>query len=144
MNTINMKEVDLHIAEYNALTTRCTNFANINNILLTALVAWVLVIVTIWDNKFEHLLTWSLILGSQIIAYINAIFLYENYNIVRYIENHLKPKIGQLLGIDSFWCYEEYLVKQRKRINLVSNVYSTTWIYHSHIHGSPCLSRSVI
>ena len=118
LSSSDMKEIDIHIAEYNALTTRCTYFINIQNILLTALIAWIVVIGTIWNSNFEYILTWSFLLGCHIIALINVNFSYEHYNIVRYIERDLKPKIKKLIANEIFWNYESYLVEERKNNNI--------------------------
>ena len=117
------KQIDLHIAEYNTLTNRCTYFINIQNILITALIAWIILIGTVWSSKFECLLMWGLLIGSQIIAIINASIAYENYNIIRYIESELKPKISKLIRNENFWNYELYLIKQRRTIK-----YENKWL----------------
>jgi hypothetical protein len=108
-----VKEIDLHIAEYNTLTTRATYFINIQFVLLTALIAWIVVIGQIWNPKIDYLLNWGLLLGSQIIGVINANMAWETFSIVRYIESDLKPKIRHLIKKDSFWSYESYLIIQR-------------------------------
>ena len=117
------KEIDLHIAEYNTLTTRCTYFLNIQNILLTALIAWMVVIGTIWNSKAEYILIWGFLFGCHIIALINVNFSYEQYNMIRYIERELKPKINALVNNEAFWNYEPYLEKERKKNNKWINVF---------------------
>jgi len=107
------EEIDLHIAEYNALTSRATYFINIQFVLLTALIAWVIVIGNIWNTKIEYLLNWGLLIGAQIIGIVNANMEWETYSIVRYIERDLKPRICNLLSKDTFWDYESYLIIQR-------------------------------
>lgn len=107
------KEIDLHIAEYNALTTRSTYFINIQFVLLTALIAWIIVIGNIWNTKLEYLLNWLLLIGAQILGIINANLAWENYCIIRYTERELKPKIIDLIKKETFWGYETYLVKLR-------------------------------
>src|ERR1035437_1582577 len=109
------KVIDLHIAEYNALTTRATYFTNIQSILLTVFIAWVVVMGNLWDLKSENIVSWGLILGAQLIAFINANFTDGYYTIVAYIENDLKPKIRELIKKDDFWGYEPYLVKKRSK-----------------------------
>lgn len=107
------KEIDLHIAEYNTLTNRATNFINIQFVLLTALLAWVVVIGQIWNPNLNYLLSWGLLLGAQIIGVINSNMAWETYTIVRYIESDLRPKVVALIKKESFWNYESYLTTQR-------------------------------
>lgn len=114
----NEQEINLHIAEYNALTTRTTYFINFQFILLTALLAWIIVIVTIWDSKLEHIYIWGLLLGAQLIGIINAFVTHEYYNIVTYLESDLKPEIIKLIKNKSFWSYESFLIKERGKKNI--------------------------
>lgn len=107
------KELDLHIAEYNTLTNRATNFINIQFVLLTALLAWVVVIGQIWNPNLNYLLSWGLLLGAQIIGVINSNMAWETYTIVRYLESDLRPKVVALIKKESFWNYESYLATQR-------------------------------
>ena len=105
--------IQIHIAEYNALTTRSTYFINIQNILLTALIAWIIFVASIWKSNCENTLIWILLLGSQLIAIINANFSYEHYTIIKYIEKELKPKISDLINQNWFWNYEIFLKEAR-------------------------------
>lgn len=109
--------INLHIAEYNALTTRTTYFINIQFILLTALPAWIIVIVNIWDSKLEYIYIWGLLLGVQLIGIINAFVTLEYYKIVTYLESDLKPEIIKLIKNKSFWSYESFLIKERGKKN---------------------------
>ena len=65
----------------------------------------------------EYILTWGFLLGCHIIALINVNFSYEHYNIVRYIERDLKPKIKKFIDNEIFWNYESYLEKERNNNN---------------------------
>jgi hypothetical protein len=109
------KEIDLHIAEYNALTTRSTYFINIQFVLLTALIAWIIVIGNIWNTKLEYLLNWALLIGAQLLGIINAIMIWESYCIISYIENDLKPKICNIIKNKTLWGYEPFLLKLREK-----------------------------
>lgn len=108
------KEIDLHIAEYEVLINRATTFINIQFVLLTALIAWVVVIGQIWKTDLEYLFNWALIIGAQVIGVINANMLWENYCIISYIETDLKPQITELTKKDTFWGYEPFLSKLRE------------------------------
>jgi hypothetical protein len=128
--------MDLHIAEYVALTNRATYFINIQNILLTVLVTWIIVIATFLNNtqsekfsKFEFFfICWGSLMGAHLIAIINAIFSDKNYTIVKYIENNLKKKVDIIIKSypkknvketegkeEGFWEYETFLINGRNK-----------------------------
>src|SRR5437868_11391866 len=88
-NQFNPIEVDLHIAEYNAMTTRCTYIMSIQNIILAALVGG---LAAIANSKRDDLFyVWVIIFGIQAFLFLSGWFFYENYLIVRYIEGYLRP-----------------------------------------------------
>jgi len=118
---IKLKELYLHIAEYNTLTTRSTNVLNIQFVLLTIIMALVGVLWYNWKASYyyNYIIIWGSLLGAQIISIINVSMSYENYNIICYIESVLKPKIVVLIKNESFWGYEPYLMS--KRIKRVRN-----------------------
>ena len=64
------KEINLHIAEYNALTMRATYYINFQNILLTVLIAWITVVANQWNSKTENIFIWGLLLGKSYISKI--------------------------------------------------------------------------
>ena len=107
-------QIDLHIAEYNALTTRCTYFTNIQNLILSVLVIWLTVMIGLWIKNPSSIIAWGTILGSQIFGILSAVLLYEEYNMIRYIESFLKPIINNLLNKKIFWEYQSFLISQRK------------------------------
>ena len=107
-------EIQLHIAEYNALTTRCTYFTNIQNIVVSVLVIWITAMIGIWISKPSYFVFWGSILGAQAFGIISAVLLYEEYNIIRYLESKLKPIIETLTNKRSFWGYQPFLITQRK------------------------------
>lgn len=111
---LNRIEIDLHIAEYNALTTRCTYFTNIQNLVLSVLVIWLTVMIGLWIKNPTYYISWGTILGSQIFGVISAVLLYEEYNIIRYLESELIPKIETLIPKKQFWQYQTFLITQRK------------------------------
>jgi len=111
---IDNKEIELHIAEYEVLINRATYYINIQFILLSALIAWIVVIGQIWKPDLECLLNWALIIGALIIGIINAIMLWENYCIISYVETELKPKIHKIINKKTFWGYEAFLSKLRE------------------------------
>lgn len=110
-----LKELDLHIAEYNTLTTRSTNVLNIQFVLLTIFMAWIVIVGSNWNARYDKIIIWGLLIGAQLISIINVSMAYENYNIICYIESVIKPKITALIQKDSFWGYEPYLISKRSK-----------------------------
>lgn len=128
IDEFNQKEIDIHIAEYNALTTRSTYILNIQFVLLTALIAWIVVFGNIWNKDLENYLTWGLIFGAQLMGIVYANMFYENYCIICYIESNLKPKIRKLIKGKKIWEYEDFLITIRgttpNKLSLVMMDYS--------------------
>lgn len=123
---ISAKQIDLHISEYNSLTTRQTYYMNMQIVLLTVGVAWGVVIASIWNKNFECGLIWSLILGWQLVDFIYAYCFYDSYLIVAYLESELKPKIIKIIKTSNFWEYETFLSKKRGKAQMFfefSNVF---------------------
>lgn len=107
-------EIQLHLAEYNALTTRCTYFTNIQNVLLTAVVIWVTGgLLVSWNYQPAFIFRWGILFGMQIIGIISALLFYEENKIIRYLESELKPTIKRLIGSGHFWKYQIFIAKQR-------------------------------
>src|SRR6185503_6989078 len=102
----NTKLVDLHIAEYNALTSRCTYFFNFQIVLLTAILAAIAVMSTLWNTRQTWLLGWGPLFILLILTNISATIFVEQYKMVRYIETKLKPSLTKLIVRDEFWEYE--------------------------------------
>ena len=107
-------EIQLHLAEYNALTTRCTYFTNIQNLLLTALVILVTAgLLVSWNYEPIYVFRWGILFGMQVIGIISAQLFYEENKIIRYLESELKPMIKHSIGGDHFWKYQLFVAKQR-------------------------------
>lgn len=107
-------EVQLHIAEYNALTTRCTYFTNIQNVLLTAVVIWVTAgLLVSWHYEPAYVFRWGILFGMQVLGIISAELFNEENKIIRYLESELKPLLADLIGNKAFWNYQFFIKKQR-------------------------------
>jgi hypothetical protein len=107
------KQIDLHISEYNALTTRHTYYINMQIGLLAAGIGAGLIVVSIWKENYSFIFIWGLILIWQIINFLFVFNVYDSYRIVAYIESVLKPKIRDLINNSNFWEYETVLSKNR-------------------------------
>ena len=111
-------QINLHIAEYNALTNRCTYIINMQSIILTVSVTWILIFVSLWNSISNNVIIWGFFLGGQLIGWIGSIMNYDLYNIVRYIESDLKPRVNEIVKNESFWGFELYLKKARSNFHV--------------------------
>lgn len=108
------ERINLHIAEYNALTTRCTSFINFQFVLLGALIAWFSLGIFLWDKENADLSTWGILTGAQVLEMVAAWNLYEQYVAINYMEKHLRPAISTLIENNQFWEYESVIALGRK------------------------------
>lgn len=104
--------IDLHIAEYNALTMRCTYIMTIHVVLLAALVTWLTVMGSMIETK-PSWFKWITISGAQIFAIISAMYLYGYYIIILYLETILKPTISESLKTEKNWRYQSFVSENR-------------------------------
>jgi|WetSurMetagenome_2_1015567.scaffolds.fasta_scaffold487516_1 hypothetical protein len=105
------KQIDLHIAEYNALTTRITYLINIQFILLTVGVTWILIAMNLFSSIKNNVVLWIVLFGGQLIGYFASRMSVDIYTIARYIESSLKPDIKEIINHNKFWNWELYLNK---------------------------------
>jgi hypothetical protein len=109
--------LQLHIAEYTALTNRSTYYIAIAASLPLVLLVLLTLVIAIWNASDHVLLIWTTGLGVQFysIALIdNSRWQYEN---IKYIEKTLRPLIEPLVDSSSaFWRYERYLSDRRRGI----------------------------
>lgn len=95
--------VQLHTAEYAAITTRNTYYMSVSFAFWPALVLYLTLLKPGWSLS----LTVSLAaIGSELIAAGWYFCMVEQYKNVRYIETTLKPKLRHLLQTNEFWWYE--------------------------------------
>jgi hypothetical protein len=105
--------IQLHIAEYQALTMRNTYWITMQYFLWPILIG-LIGLVTQLHNPFDPALRiWgiAIVIEVVVVAYYAATL--EQYSNVRYIETELKPSISVLVGPESFWGYEPYLKASR-------------------------------
>jgi hypothetical protein len=101
--------VQVHIAEYAAITNRNTYYMNVSFAFWPALIVYLTLIQYLNSLKpgWSLSLTVSLAaIGSELITWGWYFCVVEQYKNVRYIETTLKPMLRQLLGTKEFWGYE--------------------------------------
>ena len=111
----NVLLIQLHVAEYQALTTRATHFIT----LMSSIWALVLVFVALAAHVRRSFPLPILLWGSGVVLQTMMIFwmqfLTEQYQIVRYVEAQLRPLIQSVVGDALFWQYEPWLSKGRTK-----------------------------
>jgi hypothetical protein len=104
--------IQLHLAEYQALTTRASYWIVLQFSLLPAGPVYIVLAYQAWQSgsiKIKEIVVWSTLAVLQLMAMLWSNTILEQFAIVKYIECYLRPQIGKGL----FWGYEPYLVKHR-------------------------------
>ena len=114
------KLLQLHIAEYQALTNRNTYHIAIQYSLWPVIFLLTTLVAQLWtsgsDKIAQSTLLWGGLLIAQVIGIVFLDSLREEFNNVYCIEHELKPKIRHLHLLPPathFWDYERFLDRQR-------------------------------
>ena len=129
-------QLDLHLAEYEALTTRATNYIVMGTIIWPLMVSFVGFLAVVWehltpDQSCEYgffIVIWCGTLGIQLALILWTFLVCEQYKLVLYIEKELRPRVSNLVGDENFWLYERKLRKQ-PRINKWFELTTDFWIF---------------
>lgn len=105
----------LHIAEYQALTTRASYWIILQASLLPVVPIYLALAVDVWrsDVIIREVVVWVTLAGLQLIGILWANVLAEYYAAVKYIECYLRPLIEKVVNTNLFWGYEPYLTLHR-------------------------------
>jgi hypothetical protein len=104
--------LDLHIAEYNAITTRGTSFLNLQATLWPMLVFSLTLIGIAGPHFPPPLVAWGSCLVVDMSMYGMLGFFHEHYLGIQYIEGELRDAIKDLVDDGNVWQYETWLGKQ--------------------------------
>ncbi len=113
--------LQLHIAEYTALTTRNNNWVAIQVGIWTLIILYITAAVAAWTYFAQLKLDYSsyIVWGSGIVIQLAMAVLYftvgEIYINVYYIQSKLRPILRNLVAGEPFWGYEEFLAKTSNR-----------------------------
>jgi hypothetical protein len=107
--------LNVHIAEYEAMTTRCTYFMALQMGLWPLLLLFWPLLAQVRGAVPNRTLVWLGLLGSQIVLFMYLHLLGEQYLMLVYIENNLRDRVSALIPGTVFWNYERFLPKQRSR-----------------------------
>ena len=107
--------LQLHLAEYQALTTRASYWIVLQVSLVPAVPVYLALAAQVWQAGVivKGVVVWATLAGLQLIGIVWSQLMLEEYAAVRYIEFYLRPLIKNVVGSDLFWGYEPYLVKHR-------------------------------
>ena len=130
LNDLSGALVQLHIAEYQALTTRSTYWITIQNSVWALILIYLTIVVSIWSKDSSHtpFLVWA---SGVVIQLCLAGWYYagnENYRNVFYIENELRSLIQTVIGPQDFWRYETFLAKRSGRKPIWSDTAPTIFL----------------
>jgi hypothetical protein len=107
------KIVEVHIAEYQAITSRSSSLIIIASSIWPMLIVLLSVIAYAWTPQRSPYLVWSICAIGEFSLFYWAENSWQQMNNIRYIEKFLRPKLEVALSTQRFWHYEQYLHNQR-------------------------------
>lgn len=102
--------VQLHIAEYQALTNRNTYLVTLHYALGPIVVGAFILLSETWPHMPHGLVIWAAALVYQGVMIVFLGILYDLFNNIRYMETELGPKVRTLLQHWEVWRYERYMI----------------------------------
>jgi hypothetical protein len=104
----------LHVAEYQALTTRGSYWLVLQFSLVPVVPVYLSLAVGIWSAvTIKEIVIWATLAGLQALALLWAQALLQHYIAIRYMECYLRPLIREGLDTAKFWGYEPHLILHR-------------------------------
>src|SRR5438105_638306 len=98
----------VHLAEYNALTTRLTYAITLQFAVWPIVIGLWGVVAVLAGKVPEPILMWGGVAFSQVCALAWYSLAIETNRVARYIEHDLRPRVKRLVGEDSaFWLWEQ-------------------------------------
>jgi len=107
--------LQLHIAEYQALTSRATNWLTLLSGVWVLMAVFITLLPSIWSIVPHVVIVWGALAVLQLMLIFWSQLLYEQYTSVRYIEGKLRCLVAELVGLAPFWQYETYVRSQRPK-----------------------------
>jgi hypothetical protein len=122
--------LQVHLAEYSALTTRGTTFITLGVAVCSIIPLYLAFVGAIWEHAKSKphgisVLIWGSLLVIQVVVLFAVQLQNEQYQIVFYIETILRRRVHKLVQSENFWEYEGFLRQQRKP------QHGATWWEHS-------------
>lgn len=112
--------IQVHLAEYSALTTRNTYWLTLQFALWPTAIIFLALIGQMWPSPtsvgLRHFLLWAGLAGLQVIGQVWYLAAREQYANVAHLENVLRPRVlAALGGAKNVWLYEQNLARSRGR-----------------------------
>ena len=122
--------LQVHLAEYSALTTRGTTFITLGVAVCSIIPLYLAFVGAIWSYATSKphgmsVLVWGSLLVIQVVVLFAVQLQNEQYQIVFYIETILRRRVHKLVQSENFWEYEGFLREERKP------EHGATWWEHS-------------
>jgi hypothetical protein len=119
--------LDVHLAEYTALTARGTNYLTLSVAVFSIIPLYLGFVGVVWSDfaKKPHgvsVLVWASLIVIQGVSLFAVQFEYDQYQIVFYIETTLRHRVHKFVQTSNFWEYENLLRVERK-----SRRFATWW-----------------
>jgi len=107
--------LQLHIAEYQTLTSRNTYYIYIASSIWPMLILLFVLVVPLWNTATSMYILWFMSIATEFVLFMWAENSYLQYENIYYIEYKLRPLIARQLPKEQFWMYEGYLADKRKK-----------------------------
>jgi hypothetical protein len=115
--------LNLHIAEYNALTGRNASLMVIqSNIWFIIVATWGALATALPVAEKWPIISWISAIAVQFELLLMGFATNEIYRNAYYIENDLHPLVKELTQDERFWGYEAYLVQRSKKKPLFADL----------------------
>lgn len=104
--------LQIHLAEYQAVSSRATTLLTVNSGILAVVIGIVGLGVSLWygkDYRPNNIIFWSLLFITQMLEFIWLTILYEILSNAYYIESVIKPKLAELVGAKDYLLYEAFI-----------------------------------
>jgi hypothetical protein len=104
-----------HLAEYQALTTRCTYLITMQYAFWPVAFTMFAFLSPLWDKHGHLLLEWGGILLGELLSIAFYVTSCELYTHTLYIERQLKPAVVKLTAEPALWQWEPWLASRSGR-----------------------------
>jgi len=109
--------LDVHLAEYSALTNRVTYFITLQYLTYSIAAVVLTLVAQVWgsNNLSRQLVSWGGFLLFLLLVWAWTYTVWEIFNTAVYLEGDLRQRIARLVRDDAFWGWESYLAAQRAK-----------------------------
>ncbi len=127
--------LDVHLYEYQTLTTRATYYIVMGTSTWPLIISFIGFLATVSHNLPEQessrygffLFWWTGSLGAQLALIFWTFLVCEQYKTILYIETRLRPLVQNLVRTPDFWLYEQKL-RDRTRLKKWLELQTELWM----------------